>query len=845
MHPYFFRALRIVAVLCLFITSMAYSQECPILYVSANGTGLGTINDPMALSDAIDKSGPGTIIKMAKGFYPLSTPLQLKDSITIEGGFSIPDNWTKTSAPGATTIQRSAANPEGPITAPRIVAIYGNNIKGFRLHDLTITTSNISQPGVSTYGMHLTACSDYEIVRCQILAGKAGNGKNGITGQNGRPGSSGDNGQRGYEDQDNIGGAGGRGGQGAGSSTYNGGLGAPGGTSLSVYGSNGGTPTGINGGGGGGGGGGGHEDRNGGPGGHGGGPGGAGGAQGLESGCNSSNAGCSSTLSGKNGLPGASGINGVNGANGISGSIVNGFWIPGSTAANGQNGTGGAGGGGGGGGAGEGGIFCTDGHGSGGGGGGGGGQAGTGGEGGSGGGSSFGLYLYLNGENGYISQTFIRAGQQGTGGQGGRGGTGALGGSGGLGSRTGGEIGCGGNGGPGGKGGNGGKGGDGSQGRSLHIVLEGNELIKSETNENISAQPIITASLPICADSITYEATEAGLWDLGQYSSVQNADTLKVTTAYSRGGRFDIEYGAFTYEGFVHILNRPHANAGEDQILCNVDFTELQAILPESGIGVWQNFGVSNAVFDDPFLANTNVSALEPGHNKLIWAISSCCPLAMDTVDIMVSSTNTGFDTIVSCGSYTWIDGVEYLESIKDVTHTLINEGGCDSVVTLNLTINSVDNSITTINDISFEATEEDAQYQWVDCNNGLSPIDGENNKTFTATSNGQYAVEVTKDGCTGISDCYVVSSIVGLKNKTASIEAMLLPNPAERYTILKVDSKNKVNLEIIDFSGNIFLKKSSLRDGDQLDLKNLPEGVYFARVISNEGIKVLKLVIR
>ena len=42
---------------------------------------------------------------------------------------------------------------------------------------------------------------------------------------------------------------------------------------------------------------------------------------------------------------------------------------------------------------------------------------------------------------------------------------------------------------------------------------------------------------------------------------------------------------------------------------------------------------------------------------------------------------------ITACDSYSWIDGVTYTSSNSTATHTLTNQDGCDSVVTLNLTI--------------------------------------------------------------------------------------------------------------------------------------------------------------
>jgi len=47
-------------------------------------------------------------------------------------------------------------------------------------------------------------------------------------------------------------------------------------------------------------------------------------------------------------------------------------------------------------------------------------------------------------------------------------------------------------------------------------------------------------------------------------------------------------------------------------------------------------------------------------------------------------------DTHITCGAYTWIDGVEYTASNNTAFMSYTNAGGCDSIVTLNLTIGDV-----------------------------------------------------------------------------------------------------------------------------------------------------------
>ena len=58
------------------------------------------------------------------------------------------------------------------------------------------------------------------------------------------------------------------------------------------------------------------------------------------------------------------------------------------------------------------------------------------------------------------------------------------------------------------------------------------------------------------------------------------------------------------------------------------------------------------------------------------------------TLNLTVNNSQS-VDVITNCGPYTWIDGNTYTSSTNTAIYTTTNAQGCDSVVTLNLTINS------------------------------------------------------------------------------------------------------------------------------------------------------------
>tara|TARA_B100002051_G_scaffold224538_1_gene219588 strand:+ start:4962 stop:10427 length:5466 start_codon:yes stop_codon:yes gene_type:complete len=60
----------------------------------------------------------------------------------------------------------------------------------------------------------------------------------------------------------------------------------------------------------------------------------------------------------------------------------------------------------------------------------------------------------------------------------------------------------------------------------------------------------------------------------------------------------------------------------------------------------------------------------------------------VDTLHLTVNNSNGSTDNVIACNSYTWIDGNTYTASNSSATFTDTNVDGCDSIITLNLTVN-------------------------------------------------------------------------------------------------------------------------------------------------------------
>ena len=141
------------------------------------------------------------------------------------------------------------------------------------------------------------------------------------------------------------------------------------------------------------------------------------------------------------------------------------------------------------------------------------------------------------------------------------------------------------------------------------------------------------------------------------------------------------------------------------------------------------------------------------------------------TLDLTISNSVNGTDTQTACGSYTWIDGNTYTTTnntaIFNIPGGAVN--GCDSIISLDLTINPIPNNDVSQNDNTLTATQTVASYQWVDCDNENAIIIGEINQSFTTTSTGNYAVIVTINECGITSECSLIDFIgLGELNNTS-----------------------------------------------------------------------------
>lgn len=299
---------------------------------------------------------------------------------------------------------------------------------------------------------------------------------------------------------------------------------------------------------------------------------------------------------------------------------------------------------------------------------------------------------------------------------------------------------------------------------------------------------ITTSANPICLGdtavlSVVSNPSETVYWSDGTVGFDSIAVFPTQTTTYD----VIISDGVNSCTQSMTILvNNPQINAGQDQQVCaGTQFT----LTATGAVSYSWNNGVTN---DQPFTFTTEgyytvvgTDALGCSNTVSVYldlispTSSTISPMACNsytapdgavytnsgtytavipnavgcdstiTINLTVHNSNAGTDTRTVCDSLVWIDGTTYYTDNNSATFTLQNAYGCDSVVTLNLTVNrfttlnaGVDLSLCKGENATLNATGGET-YLWSNnLNNGASfaPALGLSTLTVTGTDS---------DGCT------------------------------------------------------------------------------------------------
>jgi len=136
-------------------------------------------------------------------------------------------------------------------------------------------------------------------------------------------------------------------------------------------------------------------------------------------------------------------------------------------------------------------------------------------------------------------------------------------------------------------------------------------------------------------------------------------------------------------------------------------------------------------------------------------------------------------------------------------------------------------------------ASQNADSYQWINCDQGNADITGANQLSYIPPSSGNYAVEITLNGCTVVSDCipFLTISTKDINPSTRNIRF----NPQTKE--LAILGQGTYIFEIFDLSGKSLITGQA-RLQTFIDTKNWQEGIYFVHLKGSDKATATKILI-
>ncbi len=213
------------------------------------------------------------------------------------------------------------------------------------------------------------------------------------------------------------------------------------------------------------------------------------------------------------------------------------------------------------------------------------------------------------------------------------------------------------------------------------------------------------------------------------------------------------------------------------------------------------------------------------------------------TVHLTVNHPTTATFDVTACDHYVSPSGIHIWLSSGTYTDTITNSAGCDSIITVNLTIFEVDTAVT-VNGFILTATASNAQFQWLDCTNNYAIINGATGSTFVPQTNGTYAVQVIENGCTDTSGCHTVVG-VGIEEQGIFGSFKMYPNPNSGTLYLELGNIGQAAIHIYSANGQLVYQEQRITEKQHQIRFDAPAGVYIFQIESSGQRRMFKLIVQ
>ncbi|MCB0408607.1 MAG: SBBP repeat-containing protein [Flavobacteriales bacterium] len=227
-------------------------------------------------------------------------------------------------------------------------------------------------------------------------------------------------------------------------------------------------------------------------------------------------------------------------------------------------------------------------------------------------------------------------------------------------------------------------------------------------------------------------------------------------------------------------------------------------------------------------------------------------PGSCSTITINVNEPASGTDTQTACDSFIWIDGNTYTSTNNTATHTITAgaANGCDSIVTLNLTINI--SPVVTLDPFSSDTICDGSGSVSLPTgtpSGGIYSGTGINGTDFDPSLSGIGTFDIIysyTDGnsCSNADTSTITVSIcTGIENDLSRTNVIIAPNPFNNYLNITGLPEGKSVINILDVSGKLVVEFTVQSNNQTISTEQLTTGIYFIKVVSSNNIFTTKLI--
>lgn len=215
-----------------------------------------------------------------------------------------------------------------------------------------------------------------------------------------------------------------------------------------------------------------------------------------------------------------------------------------------------------------------------------------------------------------------------------------------------------------------------------------------------------------------------------------------------------------------------------------------------------------------PYTWLNNVTYTTSTYGPQFYSVNSNGCDSIITLDLTINSPTSGVDVVSACDNYTWIDGNNYTANTNTATWTLTNASGCDSLVTLDLTLYA--SSSSTIIDTALDVYT-------------LNGTDYSSSGIYTQ-------VIPNANGCDSTITLDLTINHTGIDAAELK-DFVIFPNPSDGSLIISWDEDaiTVLELQVLDNKGRPI--ENLLPEMHDFDLVELSSGVFYIKVVTTQGV--------